>query len=79
MLLQEVQQAIDQLPVEERLILLGTIAQSIQRDLQPQSTVDKRVVIDQLRGCLKQPGKPTPTDAEVELMREEQLVEKYLK
>jgi hypothetical protein len=79
MLFQEVQQALDQLPVEERLILLGTIAQSIQRDLQPQSTVDKRVIIDRLRGCLKQPGKPALTDAEVESMREERLVEKYLK
>jgi hypothetical protein len=78
MLFQEVQQAIDQLPVEERLILLGTIAQSIQRDLQLQPAVDKRAIIDQLRGCLKQPGKPTPTDAEVESMREERLVVEYL-
>jgi hypothetical protein len=79
MQLQELQQTIEKLPVEERLILLSAIAQSVQRDLQPQPKLDKRAIIDQLRGCLKQPGKSALTDAEIETMREQRLMEKYLK
>jgi hypothetical protein len=78
MLFQELQQTIEKLSVEERLTLLSAIAQSVQRDLQPQHATDKRAIVDQLRGCLKQHGKPAPTDAEIEEMREERLVENYL-
>jgi hypothetical protein len=79
MLFQELQQTIEKLSVEERLTLLSAIAQSVQRDLQPQPDTNKRAIVDQLRGCLKQQGKTAPTDAEIEAMREERLVEKYLK
>lgn len=76
---QELQQSIEKLSVEERLILLSAIAQSVRRELQPQQATNKRAIVDQLRGCLKQPGKFAPTDAEIAAMRKQRLVEKYLK
>lgn len=81
MTLQELEQHVHQLSVAERLSLLNTITRSLQYDLaqpqeHPQQT--KRALVEKLRGCLKQPGKPAPTDAEIDAMREQRLVEKYL-
>jgi hypothetical protein len=79
MIFQELQQTIESLSIEERLLLLSTIAQSVQRDLQPRKAIDKQAIVAQLRDCLKQPGKSAPTDEDIEAMREERLTEKYLK
>jgi len=81
MTLQELEQHVHQLSVAERLSLLNTITRSLQHDLaQPQDHTQqtKRALVEQLRGCLKQPGKPAPTDAKIDAMREQRLVEKYL-
>ncbi|MBW4420685.1 MAG: hypothetical protein KME13_15855 [Myxacorys californica WJT36-NPBG1] len=81
MTLQELEQQVQQLSIAERLSLLNTITQSLQHDIaQPQALTqpDKRTLVEQLRGCLKQPGEPAPTDAEIDAMREQRLVEKYL-
>jgi hypothetical protein len=74
----ELQQTIEQLPIEQRLRLLSTIAQSVQRDLMPPIPIDKLAIINQLRGCLKQPNSPTPSDADIKAIREARLTEKYL-
>lgn len=82
MTLQELEQQIHQLSIAERLSLLSTITRSLQKDLtQPQNQTqpDKRVLVEQLRGCLKRPGEPAPTDEEIDAMREQRLVEKYLR
>ena len=76
MTLQELQQAIHQLSVEEQLILMETLTQALKARQQP--TLERRALVDQLRGCLRQPGQPVPMDAEVNQWREERLVEKYL-
>ncbi len=78
MYLQEIQQTIEKLSVEDRLTLLSAIAESVQRELKTQPALEKQAIVDQLRGCLKQPGKNAPTDAEIATMREQRLVEKYL-
>ena len=77
MTLQELQQAIYQLSAEEQLKLLETLVQALKA--KQQKTVDRHALVSQLRGCLKKPGQPIPTDADIESMREERLVEKYLK
>jgi hypothetical protein len=76
MTLQELQQAIYQLSTEEQLSLLATIIQALNVRQQP--VVDRYALVNQLRGCLKKSGQPAPTDADIEAMREERLVEKYL-
>ena len=79
MTLQELEQQVHQLSISERLSLLNSITRSLQRDLaQPHAPSDKRKLVEQLRGCLKQPGEPAPTDEEIDAMREERLVKKYL-
>jgi hypothetical protein len=82
MTLQEIEQQVYQLTITERLSLLNTITRSLQRDIiQPKNSaqVDKLALVEQLRGCLKRPGEPAPTDEEIEAMREQRLVEKYLR
>ena len=79
MTLQELEQQVHQLSVVDRWSLLNTITRSPQHDLaQPQDHVqpDKRLLVEQLRGCLKQPGECPPTDEEIDAMREERLVKK---
>jgi hypothetical protein len=81
MTLEELEQQVHQLSVAERLSLLNTITRSLQTDLtQPQKSTqpNKRELVEQLRGCLKRPGEPAPTGAEIDAMREQRLVEKYL-
>ncbi|HBL12151.1 MAG TPA: hypothetical protein DD379_12220 [Cyanobacteria bacterium UBA11162] len=77
MTLPELQRAIYQLSVEEQFILLETLIQALKVRHQPK--LERRTLINQLRGCLKKPGQLTLTDKDIELMREERLVEKYLK
>ncbi len=44
----------------------------------PPIPIDKLAIINQLRGCLKQPSSPTPSDADIKAIREARLTEKYL-
>ncbi len=76
MTLEELQQAIYQLSAEEQLTLLETLVQALKA--KQKESVDRHVLVSQLRGCLKKPGQPLPTDTDIESMREERLVEKYL-
>jgi hypothetical protein len=76
MTLQELQQAIYQLSAEEQLSLLATLFQALKA--RKQQVVDHHSLVNQLRGCLKKPDQPIPSDADIEAMREERLVEKYL-
>ncbi len=82
MTLQELEQHIRHLSVKERLSLLSSITRSLQQDIAPKPNLNQQArldVVNKLRGCLKQPGQPAPTDADIEAMREDRLVEKYLK
>ncbi|PZD75510.1 hypothetical protein C1752_00292 [Acaryochloris thomasi RCC1774] len=76
MTLQELQQAVYQLSSEEQFVLLESLVQALKA--KRQDPVDRQALVSQLRGCLKQPGQPAPSDADLESMREERLVEKYL-
>jgi hypothetical protein len=75
MTLQELQQAIYQLSAEEQLSLLETLVQALKA--RQKQAANRHSLVNQLRGCLKKPGQPIPTDADIEAMREERLVEKY--
>ncbi|NET60963.1 MAG: hypothetical protein F6K47_33970 [Symploca sp. SIO2E6] len=77
MTLPELQRAIYQLSVEEQLILLETLVQALR--VRSQTKLERHTLVNQLRGCLKKPNQPALTDTDIELMREERLVEKYLK
>ena len=76
MTLQELRQAIYQLSVEEQLSLLETLILALKA--KQKKTADRHALVSQLRGCLKKPGQPIPTDTDIESMREERLAEKYL-
>ena len=75
--LEELQQAIYQLSAEEQLTLLENLVQALKA--KQEAPVDRHTLVKQLRGCLKKPNQPIPTDADIKSMREERLVEKYLK
>ncbi|BAZ27897.1 hypothetical protein NIES4074_03250 [Cylindrospermum sp. NIES-4074] len=77
MSLQELKSQIYKLSVSDRLELLQAIANSVQNDLRPRPSVPKDIV-DRMIGLGKTDA-PPPTDAEVEVMLEERLAEKYLK
>ena len=77
MTLEELQKAIYQLSAEEQLKLLENLLQTLKA--KQEKPVDRHALVQQLRGCLKKQDQPIPTDADVESMREERLVEKYLK
>ncbi len=77
MTLEELQQAIYQLSAEEQLILLENLVQAVKA--KQEKPVDRHAIVSQLRGCLKKPGESMLTDEDLESMREERLVEKYLK
>ncbi len=76
MTLEELQKAIYQLSAEEQLKLLENLVQTLKA--KQEKPVDRHTPVKQLRGCLKKQGQPIPTDADIESMREERLVEKYL-
>jgi len=77
MTLPELQRAIYQLSVEEQFVLLETLVQALK--VRHPSKLERRTLVNQLRGCLKKPGQPVLTDTDIELMREDRLVEKYSK
>lgn len=65
MLLQEVKEQAFKLSVNDRLVLVNLIVESLQKELN-----------HQMRGFLKT-DKPVITDMEVQAMLEERLLEKY--
>lgn len=74
---QDLKSQIYKLSVSDRLELLSAIVHSLQNDLRPRSPVPEDIV-DRMTGLLKT-DTTSPTDAEVEIILEEGLVEKYLK
>lgn len=75
MSLQELREQALQLSVSDRLALMKTILYSLEEELRPRR--DRKGAAQRMRGLLKTDA-PPPTDAEVEAMLEERLVEKYL-
>jgi len=75
--LQAVRKQIYKLSVLERLELVETIVQSLEEELRPRPQLPADFV-DRMIGLAKTDS-PPPTDAEVEAMKEERLVEKYMK
>ncbi len=76
MTLEELQQAIYQLSAAEQLTLLDNLVQAVKA--KQEKPVDRHALVKQLQGCLKKQGQLIPTDADIESMREERLVEKNL-
>jgi hypothetical protein len=76
MSLQELRKQVLELSVTDRLALMQTIITSLDRELRPRP--DVKGALHRMRGLAKTDA-PPPTDAEVEAMLEERLVEKYLK
>jgi hypothetical protein len=76
MSLQELREQALQLSVSDRLALMTTIIDSLQSELRPRP--NRKGAAQRLIGLAKT-DQPPPTDAEVEAMLEERLVEKYLK
>jgi hypothetical protein len=79
MSLQELKKQIYELSEHDRLALITTIVESLQKSSYeiPKMQTDRARAIDQMRGMLKT-DQPAPTDAEVEAMLEERRMEKYL-
>jgi len=75
MSLQELGEQALQLSVSDRLALMKTILYSLEEELRPRP--NRKGAAQRMRGLLKTDA-PPPTDAEVEAMLEERLVEKYL-
>ncbi|NEO58264.1 MAG: hypothetical protein F6K54_37555 [Okeania sp. SIO3B5] len=75
--LQELRKKALNLSVSDRLLLLKAITDSLYRELRPRPELPPDF-LDKFRGIAKTDD-PPPTDAEVEAMLEERLVEKYLK
>jgi hypothetical protein len=73
----ELRQTIEQLPLDQRLMLLNVISESVQRELYLIPSVNKLAIVDQLRGSLKRSDAVILSDADIEMMREERL-ERYL-
>ncbi|NER38809.1 MAG: hypothetical protein F6J93_33455 [Oscillatoria sp. SIO1A7] len=73
---QELKNEAYKLSVSDRLILIEGIVRSLSRELRPRP--NRKGIAQRMRGLAKTDG-PPPTDAEVEAMLEECLVEKYLK
>lgn len=98
MSLQEVKEQAFKLSVSERLSLVNLIVESLQRELNNQTSqtepvekpsvyvpgssikgclrAEQTTLTSQMRGLLKT-DQPAPTDAEIQAMLEERLVEKY--
>jgi len=75
MSLQELREQALHLSVSDRLALMKTILYSLEEELRPRP--NRKGAAQRMRGLLKTDA-PPPTDAEVEAILEERLVEKYL-
>lgn len=84
MTLREIQEAVYQLSSQEQAKLLKTLMEAMKPNRDPNSEVqgsmveDRHELLEQLRGCLKGTGQSEISDRDVETMRDERLVEKYL-
>ncbi|GET42223.1 hypothetical protein [Microseira wollei] len=74
--LQELKKEAYKLSVIDRLALVEAIIRSLSNELRPRTPVTDEVW-EQLRGGLKTET-PPPSDAEIEVMLQERLEEKYL-
>jgi len=74
MLLQELKDQANQLPLSDRLELIRSIIESIQTTPNPS---DQSKSIKRMKGLLKN-SQPAATDAEVSIMLEQHRMEKYL-
>jgi len=74
MLLQELKNQTNQLPLSDRLELMRSIIESIQTTPNPSARSNS---IKRMKGLLKN-SQPAPTDAEVSTMLEQYRIEKYL-
>ncbi|HBE30949.1 MAG TPA: hypothetical protein DD990_06245 [Cyanobacteria bacterium UBA11368] len=74
--LQELKNEAYKLSVIDRLALVEAIIRSLSNELRPRTPVADEVW-EQLRGGLKTET-PPPSDAEIEVMLQERLEEKYL-
>lgn len=75
MTVQDIIAKIPQLTVEERLVVLDVITQSLRASMAPKQRVHESLV-DRLYGAFKT-GAPTPTDEDIDRMRFEALMEKH--
>ena len=75
--LQELKKEAYKLSVSDRLLLVEAIVRSLSNELRPRPPVPEDIVWEQLRGGLKTET-PPPSDAEIEVMLQERLEEKYL-
>ena len=75
MSLQELKNQAYKLSVSDRLELVKAIIYSLENELRP--PIDQKGAVERMRG-LATTDQPPPTDAEVEAMLEERLMEKYL-
>jgi hypothetical protein len=74
MLLQELKNQANQLPLGDRLELMRSIIESIQTTPNPNN---RSKSIKRMKGLLKN-SQPAPNDAEVSIMLEQHRMEKYL-
>jgi hypothetical protein len=81
---QAIEASVGQLPIAERLMLIDVITRSLRTELEsavvstPLINVEsRRMLVDRLRGCLHQPGQAVLTDAGVDKLREQRLVEQF--
>jgi hypothetical protein len=75
MTIQEIVAEIPSLTIEERLVLLEAITQSLRASMTPQRQV-RESLVDRLYGAFKTDG-PAPTDEDIDRMRYEALMEKH--
>jgi hypothetical protein len=81
---QALEATVGQLPIAERLMLIDVITRSLRTELGPAmvstsliNVEARRMLVDRLRGCLHQPGQAVLTDAGVDQLREQRLVEQF--
>lgn len=75
MTVQDIVAEIPQLTIEERLVVLDAITQSLRASIAPQQQV-RESLVDRLYGAFKT-DVPAPTDEDVERIRYEALMEKH--
>jgi len=74
MTIKELLSEISQLALEERISLLETLVRSLRTELRPTPT--PATLSSRVRGLLKSAG-PIPTDAQLNDLRTQHLLEKY--
>lgn len=68
---------IDRMPINDRVALMEYLARSVHRELERKPRRRKGSSLDRLMGILREPGKPAPTDQEVQDMIADYLIEKH--